>query len=222
MKSQLYFLFSIASLALSAQQAYIGNSTVELTTYNSEAAIVQEVSMPFGYKSSCPKIVKKEITENGSALSVRVEYDAVGFNLACGCTSQTTILLNGYTVEDLRKFDRIELSTDVRFNPNGIENLFRDEDVQVLYRSGSMLNTDFYKLNDAWVYPNPAVNVLNLEIPTSVDVKDIYVTSGNGTLIGRIQASSRVLDLQGYAAGQYYVWIVGSTDRVVRSFVVAK
>lgn len=222
MKRYLFTVLSLLYSGLSAQQAYIGKSTIELITYNGEAAILQEVSMPFGYKTSCPKIVSKEIVREGSDLVVRVEYDATGYNLACGCMSRTTILLNGYTNADLKEFDKIVVHSDVRYDPNGEQQLFEDEDVQILFRGESLLSNEFYALNDVKVYPNPAVNVLNLEIPTTVEVKDIYITSGSGALVGRLSSTSRMLDLQGYAPGQYYVWIVGSTERVVRSFIVSK
>ena len=74
---------------------------------------------------------------------------------------------------------------------------------------------------DCAKFLNNHINSLK-QIPTTVEVKDIYITSGSGALVGRLTSSSRMLDLQGYAPGQYYVWIVGSTERAVRSFIVSK
>lgn len=222
MKRAYLTFFSVLCSGLLAQHAYIGKSNIELTSHDGEAAILHEVSMPFGYKSSCPKIVAKNILREGSNLIVRIEYDATGYNLACGCISRTTILLNGYKESDLKDIRKIEVHSDVRYDPQGYQEVFQDEDVQILFRGESALSTEFYAIDDVKVYPNPAINVLNLEVPTTVDVQDIYITSGTGELVGRVPKQSRILDLQGYAPGQYYVWVVGDAGRAVRSFIVVK
>ena len=222
MKNLSFAVLVSSSLMVFGQNAFIGRSKVELTSYNGSAALSQTVSMPFGYRGNCPTIVGKEISQQGTVLKVRVEFDATSFNLACGCETSTTIILNGFTPDDVRQFEQIEVHSDVRAMIDGVARLSKDEDVAILYRSESSLSADFFVLRNAWVYPNPAVNVLNLEIPANVEIKDMYGTASDGRVVDRIPPNARLIDLQSYTAGQYYLWIVGSSDRAVRNFLVVK
>ena len=91
----------------------------------------------------------------------------------------------------------------------------------VIGAKGIVANVVTQQLNELTIYPNPASDILNIEIPEMAQNANIYIYSANGSLIEQNTVSTDQLriDISSIAAGLYNIKVISGSNVYNANFV---
>ena len=69
------------------------------------------------------------------------------------------------------------------------------------------------------IYPNPIVEVLNLEFSYEIDIQAIQVYNLQGKLILKSDLSLSAIDVSGFSAGMYFIQVQSLQGTASQKFI---
>ncbi|MBT8233090.1 MAG: T9SS type A sorting domain-containing protein [Saprospiraceae bacterium] len=93
---------------------------------------------------------------------------------------------------------------------------------EVKFNLGIMSDTEEEILADTWtIAPNPAVDVLNIDLGNQSQVDQLIITNSIGQIVTNIKPTRNLLnlDVSEFISGMYYVTIIKEGERENKTFV---
>lgn len=204
-----------------AQSGVIGHSELLLNTSLHDVTLDYNVSMALGYRTHCPQPTEVLKSVDKGVLTVHLLFDGTNFKPGCGCESKNEITVNKEwhqaEIKEIRVISDVLLS-DI----NGEVRRLVAEDTHVLFLNSLGAVEVFSDLEEVKLYPNPTKDVLNVEIPSGVELDRMYLSAANGVLVRNLDSEQRMIEVSDLSQGTYYLWLIQDGNAVVRSFVVNK
>lgn len=211
----------LGSVGLMGQTGVIGHSELSLKTSLQDVTLEYKVSMALGYRTNCPQPTEVLKSVDNGVLAVQLLFDGTDFKPGCGCESYNEINVNQEwqqaEIKEIRVVSDLLLS-DI----NGETRRLVGEDTHVLYHNSLGAIEVYSDLEEVKLFPNPTKDVLNIEIPSGVEVDRMYLSAANGVLVRNLDSEQRMIEVSDLPQGTYYLWLIQDGNAVVRSFVVNK
>lgn len=91
------------------------------------------------------------------------------------------------------------------------------ESVQVYNLSG-ILSSDKFVTKNFSIYPNPATDILNIELEDSSTLNKVLIYSANGQLIR--ESSDKIMNVSGLAKGMYNVQVITDQGKATKKLII--
>ena len=221
MKKFVFISALICEVVLHAQTGVIGHSDLTLNRSFDAVTLDYNVSMALGYRTNCPQPTEVLKNVENGILTVHILFDGTGFNPGCGCESKNEVNIKEEWYQEEIKEIHVISDLLLRDIHGGVKRLV-GEDTHVLYQNSLGAIEVYSDLEEVKLFPNPTKDVLNIEIPSGVEVNRMYLSAANGVLVRNLDSEQRMIEVSGLPQGTYYLWLIQDGNAVVRSFVVNK
>lgn len=180
-----------------------------------EFTLFSETSFSIGYANTCPSLDTIAVSTINSIISIDLFFDLRGAWPQSGCTTLDTsslIIDTNFNVIIIN-LNTIEYGNSI--NDSIINNVQTDTLVEKpLGLSEKQLDKIFI------IFPNPAKDVLQIEVSEEVQFESIKLFGISGKTIKTLNASERNMDITGLSSGTYFLKLLTQEGILTKKVII--